>query len=158
MSRLCGLDVSFLVGKTVPFTQIVYLGYDDGPTSGAARCPASPETYRFELLTRDYDGTYDWEAWDRGQEIRLFSLAPLPLEAYERLGEILSREELRQKLVEDEAYYDEVASILEQAAPPDLVIATHGLNTRIIAASQVTVNDMANTQDWFAFLGLAAGT
>lgn len=154
MGKLCGEDLSSWVGRDAPFTQIVFIGYDDGPTSGAARCATNSETYRFEMLARDVGGAYDWQAWDRGEEIRIFSLARLPAAAFGRFAGVLSQEETRQRIVEDKGYYNEVCSILDAANPPELIIATHGIKAKIIAASQVSADDITAGQDWFSFLGL----
>lgn len=157
MSKLCGEDLSTWVGHDSPFIQIVFIGYDDGPTSGAARCAANSETYRFEMLTRDVDGTYDWPAWNRGEEIRIFSLARLPGDAFRRFAEALSQEETRQRIVEGEIFYNEIYSILDAVKTPELIIASHGIRARIIAASQVSADGITAGKDWFSFLGLTPG-
>jgi hypothetical protein len=155
-AQLCGKDVSSFIGGDSPFTDVTFIKYDDGPTSGVVRCRSSSETYRFEILARDFDGKYDWQAWDQGEEIRIFSLAALSELSYQRFLDVLSQPASRQKLAEDEAYFNEVYSILEEASPPKLIIATHGINTGIIAAQEVSSAEIAGVRDWFSFLGFSA--
>jgi hypothetical protein len=157
-SKLCGQDLSSLVGAESPFSQVVFVGYDDGPTSGAAQCRSGAGAYRFEMLDMDAAGKYDRDAWDQGREIRIFSLAPLPAPAFERLAGALSQEQAQARMAQDAAYFDEVRFILDAASPPELVIATHGISTPVIAAREVSATEIATTQDWFAFLALASKT
>jgi hypothetical protein len=151
---LCEHDVSSLVGGESPLAKVLFIAYDDGPTSGAAQCRVSSESYRFELLARDIDGKYDAEAWERGEEIRIFSLASLPLGSFQQLDRILSDPASLRKLEEDQAFYDQVNGVLAESSPPEFVIATYGIKTKIIAARHLSATDLANTKDWFAFLGL----
>jgi hypothetical protein len=155
MSGLCGEDLSSLADGGTPFGEIVFIRYDDGPTSGAARCSAGTESYRFEMLASDIDGTYDRRAWDRGEEIRIFSLAVLPSTAFARFADALANSDTRQRIVEDEAYFNEVASILDAAVSPSLIIATHGISTDIIVACSVSEDEVASVQDWFSFMGFS---
>ena len=157
-STLCGRDLSLLVGPDSPFSRVEYIDYDDGPTSGAVQCRSRLETYRFELLDRDSEGKYDRQAWDQGQEIRIFALSVLPLPSFLRLVDILGRPESRKRMAEDATYFDEVHSILGAADRRELVIATHGIRTPIIAARGVIDADIASVQDWFGFLGLTPQT
>jgi len=46
-----------------------------------AECGCSA-AYTFEMLALDGDGKYDSQAWDRGEEMRIFSLAALPLTVF----------------------------------------------------------------------------
>lgn len=157
-AKLCGKDVSSFIGGDSPFSDLTFINYDDGPTSGVVRCRLSSDIYRFEMLARDIDGKYDWHAWDQGEEIRIFSLAALPERSYQRFLEALPQSASSKKLAEDEAHFNEVNSILEEANPPKLIIAAHGINTKIIAAQEVISADIAGIQDWFSFLGFSAST
>lgn len=154
MSYLCGRPLPSPGGSAPPFDEIVFVGYEDGPTSGAARCRSGTDCYRFELLARDTDGTYDHGAWDRGEEIRIFSLAELPAENYHRLAEVLADEETRERIVDDEGAFGQVAEILEGSAEPRLVVANHGIATPVTAAREVSPGTLAEVTDWFAFLAI----
>lgn len=151
---LCGQNVAALVGQESPFVKVLFVGYDDGPTSGAAQCPTRTECYRFELLARDIDGKREPEGWDRGEEIRIFSLASLPMSSFYRLEAVLSDPSSRDKMAHDQAFYDNVNAILVDASPPQLVIATHGIRTSIIAARRLNPEEIGNVEDWFTFLGI----
>ncbi|MEY9697560.1 hypothetical protein ABIE71_000303 [Bradyrhizobium diazoefficiens] len=153
---LCGEEISFWIGADCPFGNILFVDYDDGPTYGAAQCRLGSDTYRFELLARDTDGTYDYAAWDHGREICIFSLAPLPHDQFERLKEILSADTLRERVSEDNTFYNGLRAILGSADAPQFVVATHGIKTGIIAGRQVTPADFTGIADWFSFLNLQA--
>lgn len=157
-AKLCSKEVSSFIGSDSPFLEVIFIRYDDSPTSGVVRCKSGSNTYRFEMLTRDIDGRYDRQSWDQGEEIRIFSLAPLSTKSYELFAGILSQPESQRKIAEDEIYFAEVYSILEKAGPPELVIATHGINTKIIGAKEVTLRDNVSVQDWFFFLGFTDST
>ena len=154
MCELCEKDIESLVGGDSPFGQVIFIGYDDGPTSGAVKCATSSKAYRFEMLTRDIDGRYDWQAWDHGEEIRIFILAPLPTLVFEQFANALSQEESRRRVAEDEIYFSQVYSILDKADPPELVVATYGISTSILTARQISPGEFDSVHDWFSFLGL----
>jgi hypothetical protein len=151
---LCGKEISSWIGTDCPFRNILFVDYDDGPTYGAAQCRLGSDTYRFELLARDTDGTYDYAAWDRGQEICVFSLASLPYDQFERLNEILSTDASSPRMSEDKTFYDGVRAILGNADVPQFVVANHGIRTGMIAARQVTPAAVSGIADWFSFLNL----
>ena len=154
MAKLCSKEVSSLKEQDSPFSEIIFLGYDDGPTSGVAQCKLSSATYRFEMVAKDATGKYDRQSWDRGEEIRIFTLATLPAESYQQFASVLSQPTSRNRVAEDEDYFKEVYSILETANPPYMAIATHGINKAILAAREISSGDI---QDWFSFLGFAIG-
>ena len=110
------------------------------------------------MLARDVDGKYDWKGWNRGEEIRIFSLSPLPAEAFEKFAYALSQNETRRKISKNEIYFNEVFSLLDEANSPELIIATYGIGTKIIAVRQVTLEEITYVQDWFSFLGLTTST
>jgi hypothetical protein len=151
---LCGKEIGSWIGADCPFGNILFVDYDDGPTYGAAQCRSGSDTYRFELLARDTDGTYNHAAWDRGHEICIFSLASLARDQFERLNEILSADASRQRMSDDKTFYDGVRAILRDADAPQFVVASHGIKTSIIAARQVTRAEVAGIADWFSFLNL----
>ena len=65
-----------------PVLKILALGYYDGPTDGLLQCE-NGLVYRFEIL-----------AWDsEAQDVRVFSLAPMPPTAFDRLAELFARRE-----------------------------------------------------------------
>src|SRR5262245_37097605 len=71
--------------------RVISLAYEDGPTSGAAESADSSTSYRFELLAIDVDGVYDHDAWDRGEELRVYSLTKLAEGSFGRIVAVLSQ-------------------------------------------------------------------
>jgi len=136
----------------------LFVAYNDGPTRGALQCRLTSDTYRFELLARDSNGTYDSAAWDRGQEIRIFDLTPLPLKQFKQLNRLLSMKAAYSRMAEDKAFYHRVHALLATADPPLFAIATHGIGTKIIGVRNLLPNDVGTVVDWFSFLNLAKDT
>ncbi len=145
--------------KQEPFARILGLAYYDGVTSGVAESATSSACYRLMMLDELPD-------WDEGNDIRIFSLALLPAGSLDRIVEVCpDREHARWPVWVPSWRFDsesaqqsaerEVQSVLDNAAPPHMVIATDaGLRT-IMASRQVTEEDLAKVSDWLAFLGLA---
>lgn len=144
MCKLCEQDV---LGSS-PFGKVVFLGFDDGPTSGAVKCYSTPAAYRFEMLERDLDGKVDWERWDRGEEIRIFSLAPMEIEAFNRFSVAFLEYESRRAVGESD-----ITDIFDEPCVPEFVIASTGINTAIIAVRPVSEVEIKSVTDWFSFLG-----
>lgn len=154
MSRICGRDLSSLTGAPSPFGRIVALGHYDGPTSGVAECRDCPEAYRFEML-----------AWDAGQDLRVYSLAPLPPDSATELIRAIGapnpphwpvwvptwRFASRER---EQGAQREVDRVLNRADPARFVIASADLATAILAARHLTPVDLTTVTDWFSFLGL----
>jgi hypothetical protein len=141
-----------------PFSRVVALGYYDGPTSGVAECRACLACYRFELLDELPD-------WDAGDDLRVFSLAPLSPEAFERLVNAspgseaarwplwVPRWEFASEAERQEADRT-VQQVLDSAPPPCQAIATRDNLSEVVACRRVTSEELASVRDWVAFLGL----
>jgi hypothetical protein len=151
-SLLCGREISSWIGADCPFDNILFIDYDDGPTFGAAQCRLGFGTYRFELLARDAEGTYDFVAWDRGQEIRIFGLASLSSDQFKHLNKILSAQTSYERMAENATFYDSVRAVLVNSNPVQFVIANHGIRTGIVAARAVAPAELSEVADWFSFL------
>jgi hypothetical protein len=144
----------FRGGKS-PITQILALGFYDGPTNGLLRCGEDGRVYRFDLLDDDLE-----------QDIRIFGLAPLDSNAMTRLVEALSpyqesrwpvwvpRWEFPKEAIRS-ALDNLTDQILNGAGPPEFAIATSDLVKEILLAKEITVEDLASVADWFSFMGLA---
>jgi len=90
VSVLCNLDDSTLGGGSSPFARLLAFGYEDGPTEGVVQCAGCSMAYWFELLAIDVDGVHDRIAWERGAELRVFALSPLPAGTFKRIVDVLS--------------------------------------------------------------------
>ena len=162
---VCCQRLSALTEGRSPFSKIIAFGYSDGATSGVVQCGICSAAYTFEMLALDVDGKYDRQAWDRGEEIRIFSLAALPAQAFARLVEPLarleaprwpvwvpSRDPSKAQLLA--AIDQEVNAIIHAASHPRVVVAASDLLKSISVAREVTAEQLTSVQDWFAFLGL----
>lgn len=163
--RICG---SAPPNGVPPFGRFIVLGYSDGPTSGAVECADGSAAYRFELLASDDDGAYDREAWDQGEQLRVYSLAALPTGTFQQLADVLARVEEpgwpvwvprwtfeSQDLAE--AIESEVDALLDAAPSPDLVLATGSIVREVLAVKAIHDQDLADVRDWFTFMGLTPG-
>jgi hypothetical protein len=165
-STVCSLDVASLLGTAPPFARVVAFGYDDGPTSGVVECTGGDLAYRFDLLATDVDGTLDPAAWDRGEELRIYALAPLPPNTFGRIvAALATAQQPRWPIWLVQGGFGggslpasreaEVAALLDLAAPPELVIASSGLLQPVAAAGGWPADGTNGVRDWFAYLGLA---
>ena len=166
-SRLCGIRVPGGLATTSPFSKIIAFGYDDGPTSGIVRCTGCAEAYRFDVLASDVDGIYDFAAWDRGEELRIFSLSRLSEGAFERAVDVLSTAEAPRWPVWVPGVYPhlptldrlvdtDIASILAGADRPCLIVAAAGLLQPMVAIRDHPAGGRLSDSDWFALLGFTA--
>jgi hypothetical protein len=144
------MDRAILEGRDFPspVCRILALGYYDGPTEGLLQCEAG-RVYRFELL-----------AWDaETQDVRVFSLAPMPSVAFDLLAERYAHHEKPRWPIWVPSWYEdpkeETAAILAQAGEVEWVIATEDLMGTILAAKRVRPDDLRAVTDWRPFLGLA---
>ena len=166
-SQLCGTAVANGFTRVSPFSKIVAFGYSDGPTTGVVRCAACSEGYRFDLLTTDVDGTYNHASWDRGDELRVYTLSPLPDGAFDRIVAMLSTAEapkwpvwvpgVNPRVPElDRIIETEIIPILSGAGEPRLIATSGGLLQPIVAIRDHPAGDGRTTSDWFALLGFIA--
>lgn len=138
-----------------PFTKVLAWGYYDGPTHGVVVSEESGEVFKFDILT-----------WDTStQDLRVFSLSPLPGDALTRLTALYERfwkplwpmwcpmwhfaNESDQQ--EAERLSDEVRN---EAGPEKWVIATTDLLGEIRVAKAITPEMITQISDWASFLGL----
>jgi hypothetical protein len=47
-----------------------------------------------------------------------------------------------------------ILSLLAEAGPAGIVLATHGIEGTILGAREVTADEMDTVRDWFFFMGL----
>jgi hypothetical protein len=146
------IDQPFLEGVSFPSParKVLALDYYDGPTEGLLQCEMG-RVYCFKIL-----------AWDsETQDVRVFSLAPMPPAAFDRLAELFARCEKPQWPVwipswcEDQN--EETDAILKEAGPAEWVIAVEDLMGTILAAKRVRPEDVRAVDDWRSFLGLGDG-
>jgi hypothetical protein len=162
----CCKQLETAAGATSPFGRMIALGFYDGPTGGVAECAYCHAEYVFEMLD-----------WDDGQDVRVFSFAPLPAGSFEQVVSAcpqsnappwpvwvpiwkFSTEEERQ------AASQRVDEVVKCAGPPEAVIAWEGYAETILAARPLTVTDLPDVKpllspgtgnparDWFVYLGL----
>ena len=164
VSTLCHRTIA--VGEASPFGKIIALTYDDGPTGGAVACRSCALAYRFERLHTDVDGVYDRAAWDIGEELHVFGLAPLPANAFDRIVTRLSEVEPPrwpvwtpgmpstsddlERIVERG-----VVPLLEEAGPWQVIVAGAGLQRPFVAVRHTDRAHVPADGEWFAWLGLA---
>jgi hypothetical protein len=149
--------------KTPLFAKVIAVGYEDGPTAGAVQSIDGTTAYRFKLLATDIDGVYDLDAWDRGEELHVFSLTMLPSGSFERIVAALSQIEeptwpvwvpgmRHPSHAIDELMAREVEPLLDEAVGESYVVATASLIGPPSAVDHLV--DLEQPQDWFARLGL----
>jgi hypothetical protein len=143
------LDRPFPEGVSFPSPaqKILALGYYDGPTEGLLQCD-SGRVYRFEIL-----------AWDsETQDVRVFSLAPIPPAAFDQLAELFARREKPRWPVWIPSWCEdqnkETDAVLKEAGPVEWVMATDDLMGTILAAKRARPEDVRAVADWRSFLRL----
>jgi hypothetical protein len=153
----CRESTHLRTGKS-PFSRVIALDWYDGPRAGLLQCGECGREFRFELLDEVIND-------DEGQDVRIFSLAPLPTHSMERLSDALSRYQTPVHPVwvplwqfptaEEESTLDRLTDqILDESGPPELAIATPDLMGEIVAAKAITTEDLAGVADGFSFLGI----
>lgn len=141
------------VGRQRLSVQMIMTDYYDGPTAGVFKCDLCDQAYRFFMVD-----------WDDQQEVRIHALSPLPKESFKRI-------ELMTAQRGPNWWPDglEVDEILATAVTPKMVAAFCRWFETVIAAREVTEDDLGELQewfrrtdfekmrDWFAFLDLHRG-
>ncbi len=147
----CCQDPPTLAQAPAPFSQIIALGFYDGPTSGVLRCTTCLAEYKFDMLD-----------WDADHEVRIMRLASLPAGSLARCVAALTQTEpprwpvwvpSRSSLPSEEARDKAdaaVEGILAQAKPAELIVAWVGYGERILAARKVPAKDLNAVPDWFS--------
>jgi hypothetical protein len=137
-----------------PFGQTVVLGYYDGPTAGLTRCPECARAYRFDLLD-----------WDDEQDVRIFSIAPVPLDAFDAVLKACPQSAEPKQAIwvprwefasesQQEAANAAIERALNRAEPVEAAVAVADGLGRILAERRIGATDLAEVKDWFEFLGL----
>jgi hypothetical protein len=141
------------------FAKVIALGWSDGPTSGLVQCDTCARVFRFEPLDYELNSAHD------ETDLYVFSLAPLPTEAFEQAMLILpGAAEARWPIwcppwlfpsgADQVAADKRIANILAQAAAPEYVVAsTDGLQN-IRASRAAPGAEMDHDRDWFEYLGV----
>lgn len=146
-------------------SKMIILDYYDGPVSGVAECEQDGQAYCFDMLD-----------WDDQQDVRIFSLAPLASESFNRVVHLCSRqEEPRWPLwvptrpedfpaSEAEKFWFAIAETLKDAGPPEWIVAWRDFGEGFLSIRNITQEDkltldgwfarLEPSRDWFAFLGL----
>jgi hypothetical protein len=139
-----------------PFTELIALGWYDGPTSGLLR--AGDRVWKFDMLDESHNPD--------GLDLRVFALAPLPLSAWDQLltaqGQYLTHEGPvsvpRWQFPDDaarQAMNRSTDIALRQAGPVEWVVAAERLMEELVVAKQATPHDLETVKDWPSFLKLA---
>ena len=140
-----------------PFGRFVALGYYDGTTSGIAQCSACSSAFRYELA-----------AWDSAQNVRVYSIAELPQDAFDTVVRLLSAIDKPRWPWWDPNFSSLTASELSslntaidtelsEAELPTYAVAAKHLDREILAAREITATGLAllpkdqdfpNPADW----------
>ena len=162
---ICNQTISSLLTDSPPFKKVIALDYHDGPTSGAVQCAGGTAAYRFELLAIDVDGVYDGAAWDRGEELRVYGLAPLSSGSFEHIVRILAELEeprwpiwapgMKAAADRDGRIERKVLPLLDAEGRHTLVVAGASPLGPFRAARELgsAELDKSRDADWFAILG-----
>ncbi len=134
-------------GKS-PFQKMIIEGFYDGPTSGLVQCEVCSASYRFLMVD-----------WDDRQDVRVLSLAPLPVQSFDRVVSIISEVEpvpwpmlYPWRIPSDdlrEFVEVRIKEIVDKAGPPTIVAACSRYGDTILAAKGLDENDLKDVQDWF---------
>ncbi len=136
-----------------PFSQLLALGWCDGPTNGLVR--SDERVWKFDQVDEIHNPD--------GLDLRVFTLAALPIGAWEGLVRVLGQYQTPNGPVwvlawqfpsaaDTAAVNAAVNEILQGAEPVEWVVAAEDLLAEIRAAKQVTAAELAGTMDWPAFL------
>jgi len=152
--RCCRALSRFPKGPS-PFDRAIVLGWYDGPTEGLVRCGACKRIFRFVAL----------DSVDEDRGIRIYSLAPMPADSFERLIDALSpfmtpswpmwvpRWEFPEEA--DRINIDRlVDDLIGRADAPELAITTPGLLEEIGDARPITASEAGQVHDWVSWMGL----
>lgn len=148
-----------------PFGRVIAFDYDDGPRMGIVECNACSLAYRFDRLETDVDGIYDLNSWERGQELQVFSLMPMPEDAFAKIvAKLLMVESPRwpvwapgmptRSMTFEQLVEREIDPLLNQAGPPVLIVAAPGLLRPIVALREFDHVQERPSDAWLSWLGL----
>jgi hypothetical protein len=142
-----------------PFDRAIMLGWHDGPTEGLVRCSTCNRIFRFVML----------DSLDEDREIRIYSLAPLARDSWERLIIALSPFMApiwpmwvpRWKFPSEAdriAVERVIDDLFTQADHPDFVVVTPALLDEIHEAKLMSSSEAPQVHDWVSWMGLARAT
>lgn len=150
MNKQLSLNLSWREGSNYPspVQKVLAFDYYDGPTYGVLQC-GDGSTYRFDLLT-----------WDQEtQDLRVFSLSPLPRPGWEQLIALCSAHESPRwpvwVLGWQEGPHEPVDAIKRQAGPVEWVVATEDWEGVMLRVKSIRPEELNQVTDWGTFLGLA---
>jgi hypothetical protein len=162
MNKSIGIGQELHEGSNYPspFTKLLGLGYYDGPTNGLLLEGQDGRVYKFDLLDELYNS--------EGIDLRIFSLAALPSEAFDQLVDALCRYKtphwpvwvpIWQFPTPDvrEAIDRVTNQVLQQAGAIQWVVAAFDLLEEIVAARPASVHNVEQEKDWFSFLSVDKG-
>jgi hypothetical protein len=140
-------------------TKVLAHGWYDGPTDGVLECGTDGRVYRFTLL----DEVRQWPT--EAEDVRVFSLAPLPPTALRQLTEAYGRYFKPHwpawvpvwsfpTAADREALERMTDQVLAQAGPAEWVIATSDLLGEPLAVRAAMPEEIAQVTDWPSYLGL----
>jgi hypothetical protein len=146
----CCQQLEAFPGAKSPFSKIIALDFYDGPTSGITQCEICSSVYRFVMLD-----------WDDDQEVRIFSLVPLPSQSWIQVANLLSKHETpnwpmwfpRWEIPSEavrNSVDDETDKILESAAMPEFAVAWDRYGSKVLAAKRLKKEDLKFIKDWFS--------
>jgi hypothetical protein len=142
-----------------PFTKILALGWNDGPTDGLLECHPDDRVFRFDLLE-------EVRCWGKEEEdLRVFTLGPLPPDSLRQLAEaytcfssphwpLWSPVWKFPTAADREAMERLTDQVLSKAGPTEWLIASTDLLRTILAARRVSSSQIGRGLDWATLLGL----
>jgi hypothetical protein len=151
MNRQLSSSLSWRDGANIPSPvhKVLAFDYYDGPTYGVLQC-GDGSTYRFDLL-----------AWDQEtQDLRVFSLSPLPRPGWDQLIALCSAHEAPRWPVWVLSWHEEahepVDDIRGQAGPVEWVVATEAFpDGEMLRVKSIRPEELNQVTDWGRFLELA---
>jgi hypothetical protein len=154
-SRCCRSLSQFPKGPS-PFDRAIVLGWYDGPIEGFVRCSSCNRIFRFVML----------DSLDEDREIRIYSLAPVANDSWDRLVTALSpfmapNWPMWTPLWKFPTEADRIAvdrvvdELIAQADPPEYVVIAPGLLDEFHKAKPVSSIEAQHVHDWVSWMGLA---
>jgi len=165
-SNICCQDLQGLYEQKSSFLKVISFGYYDGPTSGIAQCAKCSAAYKYDMLD-----------WDEGQDVRIFSFAPLPSGIFSEIVKVCTKLEKprwplwvpRWDFPSTSLKTDvesRISRLFDSARRPTFVLASKDITKKILASKKLEEIDQEFVQDyfssgekkdvrdWFAFLEL----
>ena len=133
-------------GEDWPFGRTLATGYYDGPFEGFTECTTCGRAYSFRKLD-----------WGDGQDVRVFSFAPLAISLRDIAARLLPNADAQATFMLVPPLPAAEDNFCEQllAQRPTHVVACQGWPGRALSCRDATKLDLDSVSDWFAFLGLS---